>query len=169
MHYHPPGTTQPLPGQSQSWGCSVQFWCPRFGLIRREKDVVLSPSSVTHQLCHLGQVAIFEPLTWEGGAKGGANIHLILTDYYWEIEKLFKPEPTWAQPGILSLLISMPSGCWAPIMYRALGTHLLFHSSSTCEPRLLPHSTNDKKWLREAKGHVQGHIESDSSPGVSAP
>lgn len=111
MHYRPPGTTQPLLGQSQSWGCSMQFQCPRFGLIRQEKDVVLSLSSVTHQLCHLRQVAIFEPLTWEGGAKGGANIHLILIDYHWEIEKLFKPEPTWAQPGILSLLISMPSGC----------------------------------------------------------
>lgn len=52
--------------------------CLKFNFIRQEKDIGLNLSSITHQMCHLGQVAIFEPLTWEGGAKGRTNIYFIL-------------------------------------------------------------------------------------------
>lgn len=81
----------------------------------------------------------------------GRRGYLILTDYCWETEKPFRPEPAWAQPGILSLLISMPSGSQGPTMYKALGIHLLIRFSRTSEPPVLPHFTNNKKRLREAK------------------
>lgn len=89
---------QPLRGQSPSWGCSGPLQCPRFGP-RQEKYVGLSPGSVTHQLYHLRQAAISEPLTGEGRAKGGTSFYLIFSDSCWETEKPFRSEPAWAQPG----------------------------------------------------------------------
>lgn len=57
-----------------------------------------------------------------------------------------------SQPGVLSRQVIGPSA-FEP---RPCKTHLW-------ESLVLPHSTNDKKWLRDMKGLVQGHTEFNSS------
>ena len=59
IHSLPQASPQPLQAQGPSWACSMQLQCPRFGLTRQEKDFGLSPSLVTHQLCHLRLVNFF--------------------------------------------------------------------------------------------------------------
>lgn len=70
IHFLLPALPQPLQVQRPSWVYSMQLQGPGFSLTVQEKDLGLSPSLVTHKLCHPGLITFSQFIPSNMGKKG---------------------------------------------------------------------------------------------------